>query len=209
MRRYSLNVALVLAAILVLSCTSPSVPAAGWPDNETLSFGISDSIDNVRVVLNLGMDGKMELTYAEGQNKIVIEDTLSKGQADTLRALVEAYNNEYMQSVHKYEREDLQNNPRIYTQHWNECLDAMEYPNVTADASDFAKEGFYLSGTLRPVIMYMHIGNRMCYIYGDVRNYYEREGKYGKYNNLNRFVFTLLGDKLREHGTSSKYAEGQ
>lgn len=208
MRSYRLNVtsglALVLAAILALSCKSHSVLEGNWPNSETLSFGITDTIDDVHIVLNLGMDGSLELTCASGDNKVAIDDRLSKEQADTLKALVMKHNVVYMESVHKYEREDLQNNPKLYTNHRGECLDAID---VTLEHSDLSSKDFCLVGALRPVIMYMHIGNRMCYIYGDVRRYYDREGRYGEYNELNRFVFNLLCDKLRENGISNKYTE--
>lgn len=199
----TLTLMIVLSSFFNSGCTRQEQPDNDWLNNAVLTFGISDSIDNQHFVVNLDMNGKAEVNYNNGENKRNFTYTLSKGQVDTLKMMIQEYNNNYMSSVHKYERGFPQNNPKIYTDHFYEDFRVMKITSeiITIDTP--------IESILCPTIMYMHLGNRMCYVVGDVFFYGESEGKFELYRKLNRFMFKILQDVLREHGVESKYADLQ
>lgn len=158
---------------------------------EPLTFSISNDAENQRYVLKINKKGNVDIVCTQLHHNDTIHSTLTIKQSECLNAVIYEYFRKYYRMFLVSDLYNIPNGKTGFTNH------RYEY---------FSVNDFNVMSNKVPAIIYMNFGNRMCYVVKEDEFFNNKSGM-APYLDLNKFVFNLLCDKLRENGISNKYTE--
>lgn len=145
----------------------------------------------------------MEIVCALHQHYDTIISRLTISQADVLNSLIDEYNSRYYRTFPSCDVAQIPNGKRLFTNHEYEVLSILDIKRIKDVFMSVGKEQ---RSPVAPVIMHMNFGNRMCYVVKE-EVFFNNKDIMAPYIELNKFVFGLLCDKLKERDISNRYTK--